>query len=293
MSDSINKERKDGLSSFKIVLILFTLYGGGSFGLSIQKGMIESMGLGNMQGSYSVNELIGSTVFGLLYVFEKVPPIDWTSLIFSWDSLFSGSVAFFVLYIMGVLMFQKDHPWIKKCNDFLSFSKNVQSIKEDKGHKKPIIMAFLGFFAVILSKYVAPIIILAIVACSLLIPTLGLTIGENRIKDAKKTLPCKSLAQLKSTEPDTVIRQCTNFVIKQHAFKGRIWLENDKGFFIQVNGAFLYIAKDGGYCASAKYGVYKNFKDRKEKIGDGFEKSLIDKSCQVTEEIINPKETPP
>jgi len=224
----------------------------GIFGLCYQKGLIFAMQFGNMQGSYDVKEILYSSLQAYYSFFENISDISAYSL---WDKdlYFFTSVSVFCCIALYFIFVNKN-----------GIRKFLESAKERLGnhqYNNSIVNYFsvtvVGLVFGIFIKFVQTISIflfIAIIAFLLLPSALSFELGRIDAKKAMEKDPCLKLTadQFQVLDKESYVRQCTHVVINNKLLRGTVMLGTKDGYYLRINGAFVYISHDGKSCIYSK-----------------------------------------
>lgn len=278
MSDKNRKECNAVANVYikTLIGVLMFFVGGGSFGVFVQKGMIEAMGLGNIQGEYSVDEIVNSAALGAAHVFVALLDIKFWEVFLKDISV--PIIISMMLFLLGVIVFWKDFS-------VFQFLKNHQiNFDEIKYSKKlkwcaPFIMGILAFPGFFMMLVLFTLIVGLFCILVLIIPIFGTMIGSHQISSKIDEDPCVGF-EGESYKSERV-RQCTHFSINGRQITGQILLQNKTGYFMKTNNAFLYFDNKGETCIYSKYDTKANVEVRSNNDKPLFLKSEIDTFCNL------------
>ena len=232
----------------------------GIFGLCYQKGMISAMQFGNMQGSYDVKEILYSSLQAYYSFFENISKIS-AYKVFDRDLYFfvsiSGisSIIFYSLYVNRENIRSYLQSW---------------KIRFDNHHRTNslpnyLLVGFIGLVVGIAIKFVHAIgmfLFIAIIALLLLPSALAYKLGAIDAEKAMKSEPCYELTDngLAKLDKNAYVRQCTHLVINKKLLKGRIMLGTQNGYYLRINGAFVYVSHDGKSCVYSQDKIVSDIK---------------------------------
>lgn len=258
------------------------------FGLGFQKGMLEKMGLGNISGNYSVQELLYSSIYGAAYILELA-----SKVISNWKALFGDFWVFSIVAFIGSLI-----VFLIVC-----FKDPVKQFASNKGpgitnfFKNEKLLAIYLFFgaqiAYLFSKLVVFWLLMTLITVSILPFILGHKIGQYHVSEAINQPPCGKLTEEMLDKQDHV-RECTHFSHKGNLLRGKIFLEKENAVIFQTNNAFLSLGKTGDRCIFSSYqeseevneSIEEQIKDtgksREELVGEyGYTDSQLSDFCKT------------
>ncbi|HEY6527893.1 MAG TPA: hypothetical protein VIZ65_04300 [Cellvibrionaceae bacterium] len=243
----------------------------GVLGVCYQKGMIATMHLGNMAGSYDVKEIFSSALqayynlFNRLYKSENEIFFDGKLII----ALLSCHLAVtFFVYVLA----NKNQIEIK----INSSTRSLKKIKAERSFAAYTIMIAASILFAVLFKIfniLAKGIFIFFFALLLIPSLIGYKQGEHDALEAAKKDVC--IAQASDIGSNEKLHQCTHLVINQKTLSGEILLQNSEGYFMRINNAFIYSSKDGKTC------VYSQDKQGPIKADDKhtFENAQLENFC--------------
>ena len=263
------------INNFAKVVAFFTVFTG-TFGLCYQKGLIDAMGLGNISGNYSVEEIFYSAFIGYIAILEKIIEVGLLDMIYEF---YGRNLITLVLAASVIFILFKYRDEIK---DWVGNAKS-NSIKtaSNLSGKVQLLLTWLG--AAVVATLVTIVqamwmYVVLLVGFVFLFPAFfGYQAGWNKANVMRESPVCIPHSEYKGDAK--FIRQCTHIVINGQKLVGRVLLENSSGYFMRLNSGFIFTSKDGSICAFAK-----------DEMLDGlnlktfeFAKGQIDKFCQIVE----------
>ena len=233
----------------------------GVFGLGFQKGMLLSMGLGNLNGNYELREIFNSAIFGGLHVFsllnELIVVNVWSEF---WKYILWGVGICIVIGVVGAFFANFKPENIEKlkskCNWIVIKIFNRETAKKILAPSwwsylfYPIVLA-LTYSVVASVLFITRYLLLGVGAAILLFSLLGYVVGESYVKTRYEVDPCVSIT--KEILKNEIVRQCTQVVINNKKIMGEILLENSAGYFLKRNDSFVFLKKDGQGCIYSKF----------------------------------------
>ena len=283
--EKLKKEKDNYFKNYKSIfsdplrLFSFLAWCSLSYGVLSQKGLIEGMHLGNLKGSYEVQEILYSALhtffFTANFILDKMRNLKEATYLGYKDLWLIYLAGFFIaLYIMKLFFYVSQKP--NKINSFVvsAITKTPEKITK-KRYYIPLIAILSQSFALIITPIFGLIIILLLsIPAILMLPLVtGLYSGQAMAKDAKSNPPCHQTKDIKPINNEYF--QCTHVTIKGKTLRGRILLETDKGYFMRLNHAFIFVSKSGEHC------IYSKDQAVTEKNKDTFvfEKTQVDDFC--------------
>lgn len=236
------KTKTQGLKRFSVGTLAFIFGSIGlistQFGLGLQKGMTQQMGLGNISGNYDLHELLYASIFALSYILKSL--IKWAENAHLGLVIATIGVLCVVFYLSITKIKSSEPPEIL--------------VRYREKFVSAILFLYLTIIA-ILSKAIIVTMVLVIPA-TLAIPFfLGASIGAHYVKEEITDLPCVKLREVLEQNQGIPknLHQCTHTVIGGELVQGSLIMESSDAFFIQTNHAFVRLNKNGNNCVYAGY----------------------------------------
>lgn len=257
------------LAKFGAFLTVIT----GTVGVCQQKGLLEKMKLGNIKGSYSVEEIFNSALNSYAYIFSNFS--DSLNKFSSKDIFFESAFWFGISALSASITLLNRRLIIKtgmRAINQCGFIFNV---------RKSFLIALLSILVSQLMAWLMSIITPAIisiimtVSAILLVPAaVGYKMGYHQAEEAQKEPPCVHPHEIliNGNKPDK-FAQCTQIRIKGKTLQGKILLQNEDGYFMRLNHAFIFISQDRERC------IYAKDEEIKDIESFNFEKNKIDDFC--------------
>jgi hypothetical protein len=243
----------------------------GVLGVCYQKGMIATMQLGNMAGSYDVKEIFSSALSAYLSLFEilfKAPGERF----FDEKLIFVFSLSYFaIMYFIYLIKNRTDI--IAKANTVKSYLLKFRLERSFKNYA--LILVISALFSALFKALIILInvIVLAVFTVLLAPSIVGYQLGKRDALKAAAEDVCSK--QIRDISPDEKLHQCTHLVVNGKILRGEILLQNSEGYYMRINNAYVYASRDGKTC------VYSQ--DRKGPIkadeGFRFENEQLEKFC--------------
>jgi hypothetical protein len=241
-------------------------------GIAFQKGAIESMGFGNLSGSYQIQEVVASAIYAYLILGNLILEIS------VWKILIGTIFVVLVFPFMGVVF------WVLK-----TYEEKIERLKQPiKNYFKPrsdseshsmsktaILMSFVGLIPWIGTGMVKYVLVFFI-GITLLPVYASHALGQRYIEKLSANDPCVPISA--KTKITSIVHQCTQLTIKGKKLSGRMIYERNDGYFFQVDNAYIFVQKNGDGC------IYSGFlrKSEMENIDIqnlSFENSEIENLC--------------
>ncbi len=277
-----SNDKKDWLAiSIKVMTLISII--SALLGVGYQKGLIEGIGLGQLNTNLDVQEILFSASMAFLAIYEKISNAFtlnssnwWVVLVYS----------MFFLIVFNIVTYIKRNE--EKSSDFndkyvQNFSKKIINFIFKRYIHSTLFSILFSVFNFLVGFYILRAFFALIMIC--VFPTVfGYLEGASKASDLMKNPPCKPISQ-KSLKGD-FINQCTVIEVDEKVIEGRVIIENKQGYFIQTRDAFLYLSRDRKYCFSSKYETTDSWKERNERdvLNGTFLPSIIDGMCKTNSE---------
>lgn len=266
-------EEKYSLITLSLQVIGIMTVVSGLFGVGYQKGMITTMNLGNLNGSYELREVFNSAFLGYLYSYNKLNLDAYWPVVF--NILRESSYWIIGLCIFAGLVIScvyRNQGVVKQYISKISITSKSVKVAIAKSLIWSPIAVITAVYSLMLT-YFTIIFLIPIAIALLVLPTLlGYVAGEDFVEKAMEKEFCVEITE-KLLRKDK-LRQCTQVSIKGKTIMGDIFLENKDAYFIRRNSAFLYLTKDGNNCI---YSIYADSEDAKNNKDFKF----VDKEIQA------------
>lgn len=243
MFNSTSKVFSGIAKGFGILITLTTM-----FGVAFQKGMLEAMGMGNINGNYDLVEIFTFAIFEYIRFFDKFFTISGYTIF--WDNWHVFAAILFVIICAPFTYKQKYN--LNKKKRFVKIFINRIFRKFSEYKFVSLVLRLISGVAVniLLFFLTGAIILLSIV---IIFPVLIGFLAGNSYIDSKKHSrpPCLSIKE--TAQSSIFIDQCSQISFNGKIIKGEILLESREGYFLRTNTSFLYFNKDGTICISSKF----------------------------------------
>lgn len=266
-------EEKYGLITLSLQVIGVMTVISGLFGVGYQKGMIATMNLGNLSGSYELREVFNSAFLGYLYAYNKLNLDAYWPVVFNLlreSSYWTVGICIFIGLLIPFVY--RNQSLVKNYTSKISIRLKSVKLGVVKSFIWSPIVVITTVYSLILT-YLTIIFFIPIVIALLVLPTLlGYVAGEDFVEKAMEKEFCVAITEELLSKDK--LRQCTQVSIKGKTIMGDIFLENNDAYFIRRNSAFLYLTKNGNNCI---YSIYADTEDAKNKKDFKF----VDKEIQA------------
>jgi|GEM_PF-2896880 len=274
IKDMLKTAKKDWLFYGLTRIAPYFAFLGLALGIGYQKGLIDSMELGNLSGNYDTYEIYYSAVLCVLNIFSSLNKID------VWEIFKSSSFLIVLFTVLGAFF-----PFLVKMS--IQFKDNGseynQRIKSrisrviDSNSLSALLSTTVGALLGTLASLIvtaSSFVILSFLVFLLLPWVVGYKSGEY---SANKYIEKPSCITLEGkAKVDKTLHGCQTQTINGKTIKAEVVLETPGGYFLWLSDAFAYVSKDGGRCTASKFKEIKagsNYEDFE------FPKSQVDEFC--------------